>query len=202
MGAVASFKPAFSQHIHECHMTGYRPTINTHETHDDDVVMLHGEINNGQRFKTYNKTNQRIRVECEFKKGAFRPAGLSRYLEDNNNSFVELYQVVASVCVEKFNQLLASRDITVDDNDYTPEDFLLRLGQACRNQDRAKMLLGLLVNTGRVTSRFGYSYIRSLVDNGILARIVRGVYTVTPEWQTAIQQLRFQMGNVQGEIVV
>lgn len=200
LAALNDLAPNFRQHIRQIHLTGYRPTINTYESLDDDSRMLHGYRQREERYKAYVKTNRRVRLECECRLEAFHRLGTNRMISDEGNSFRQVFNEVSTHCAGFFNLLLETADPVPHEN-RTAMDFLLVVGQACRNTSRATRFVQTLAHNGRVTSDFEYKYLRPFMDHGLIRRAARGIYVPAEEWQHAISQLREQLGNLLGEVM-
>ena len=78
-------------------------------------------------------------------------------------------------------------------------DFLLAVGQACRNNARARLFAQTLAHNGRLTSAFEYRYLRPFIERRLIRRAARGIYVPASEWQHAVAALRDQLGNLLGE---
>lgn len=195
--AVHSLRPAFQQQIRQLRLGSYRPTTNSYEEQDGNAMMLHGYRYRGERYKVYTKTNRRIRLECEFQTEAFYRNGISRSLADHGDSFEPLFEEAASHCIEVFNNLLDDLSPeTVDAN--TALEFLMEVGRVCRDRCRSQSIIQLLIHNGRVTSDFGYRYLRPLLDHSLIVRSVRGIYVPAPQWRNAVRQIETCLGNLQG----
>ncbi len=199
LAAIDDLAPYFRQHIRQTHLSGYRPTTTSYETHEDDSRMVHGRPFRHERYKAYVKTNRRLRIECEVKPGAFIRLGINRSISDEGNSFRVVYGHVASHCIETANSILECfRGTTGRPVERNVLDLLLAIGRVCRDPERARTFAQTLAHTGRVTSSFGYRYLRPFIDHGLIHRTAHGIYAPVPAWQSAVAALRNHLGNLLG----
>ena len=161
---------------------------------EGNALMLHGYVNRHERYKLYTKTTRRIRLECVLHTEAFRRHRVSRSLADHDDSFVNLFEAIASICVVQFNSLTEDTSLA-ESTSLNAEDFLIELGRSCRDRDRARNIVQLLLHNGRITSDFGYRYLRPLIDNALIIRSARGVYVPSPQYRNAFRQMRAALGN-------
>ncbi len=192
---VHALRTSFQQQIRQMHLSGYRPTTNSYETQEGNALMLHGYLYRHERYKLYTKTNRRVRLECEFRTEAFRRNRISRSLTDHENSFVPLFEEVANHCVEVFNNLIEEAPAGSSGSG-TAVEFLVEVGRVCRDRDRAQAIIQLLARSGRITSNFGYRYLRPLLDHILIVRSARGIYMPAPRWRNAVRQIEASLGNL------
>lgn len=140
------------------------------------------------RYKVYEKTDRRIRLECTFKKLAVQ--GTRTWLEladdaEESDTFPHVFQIFARRCLPIFEQLRQEAAEGMPSG-FGPLRLISMIYGSMRRLDKAEQLLSLLVRQQRVRSRFDHAVIRRLREAGLLIGSgERGSYMLHPSYRSA-----------------
>lgn len=189
-GLVRMLRPEFARRFRHTVANNYGGTAQGYEEIEGDRYQIAGFAGRGERYKLYEKTNRRVRLECELDRRALRRHQISRSITRGYASdFSDLFVLVAESVVPNFRQVLNLAH-TLDPPSRCGIDLVAAICNRVRTTDRASEFLAHLVRHGRVTSNLNRQLINRLHTNGVLERVSRGIYSVTPTYRAALEALR------------
>lgn len=198
---VRRFEVVFQERSSRPTTHNYRPASFVSEI-DGDSFMLSGYARNGERYKVYEKTNRRIRLECQLDAnrvtnilrrqpngdGANQSPG-SRSIMGGEDEFHWKFGQLAEYVAPVFEEIL--REMRQDaPAGGSPIEFLANVCSTIRRVTVAQDLIRILVRNGRIRSAFDHNVTRRLIARNILRRSARGNCAVVPRYRAAIRTLR------------
>lgn len=198
---VRRFELVFQERFSRPTTHNYTPASSVSEI-DGDSFMLSGFARNGERYKVYEKTNRRIRLECQLdanrvtnilrrqpKSGEDNQSPGSRSIAGGEDEFHQKFSQLTEYVAPVFDEMLSEirQDAPAGGS---PIEFLANVCSTIRRAAVARDLIRILVRNGRVRSSFDHYVTRRLVNRDILHRPVRGNCVVVPRYRAAIHTLR------------
>ena len=184
---VRKFHPAFRRHFRQTAEHSYRADCIA--ATDAGSLMLSAFGSDG-RFKVYERTDSRIRLECGFDK---MPTGISAGITlsedaDDRQTFSELFSALARQALPMFETLRREAVEGLPDG-YGPLDFVAVIFAAIKRPAVARELLHHLVRHQRVNTRFDHAVVHRLIKEGLLQSDQRGSAVVSQSYRRAAAEL-------------
>lgn len=165
--------------------------LSTSETSAEGSLALSGFYRNA-RYKVYEKTDRRIRIECLFRGRAFQGIPTTLAFGDDveeNQTFHHFFQILARRCLPIFEQLRQEAAEGMPSG-FGPLHLISMIYGLIRRPEKADELFLLLVRQQRVRSRFDHAVIRRLRGAGLLIESgERGSYMLHPSYRSAADRL-------------
>lgn len=195
---------AFPRMFREPTTNRYATSANQYEGIDRDARFVHGYKQRGLRYKVYEKTNQRVRLEIAADKNALTDMPLSRNLTTGCTSS-ENPNVAGNIYREQFLLFFHNyvRQIITDAN-----DLIVQMREPLHNNvpnlaralyllfgriepEKSIAFLDRLLSNGRIQGTISRAHRDRLVKQGIINKTAtKGVYVPTTRYQTLLEHLR------------
>lgn len=157
-----------------------------------DAHMVSGHRRREERYKIYDKTNERIRIEVRLTPKSARGLGVIFSLSDAN--VCPLIDQAAAAVLPYIQRLLSS-PAAASDQRHSPLQALATIGQSTRDRRKVEAVFLALSSIGRMTTTgFDRQLCERLSRSGLVARTERGIYTVTPSYEDAFTFLAVYSG--------
>ena len=191
---VRNHERPFRQMFCNVETNDYGETAASYETRAGGTRMLHGFRAAGERYKIYNKTNRRFRLECVLDRRALRRLGIRGTLIDGPRgravtSFGDWFERCAGVVLPHLNALLAELHGTLTDQ-RAPMELQYDVAHYVRRRAVGLEILRCLVRDGGVPSRIDHRAVARLREAGVLRLTARGINAVGESYVAALEVLR------------
>lgn len=213
--AMRRLAPAFKRQFQRVRFVRYRSSALGYGELHHDANLIRGYRGVGEQYKLYEKTNQRIRLECELDRQAlFRITRsqrshvtpdcahgerISRSIA-NEGDFIALVQHLTEAVLPELNALLQA-DVSGADEHGSVFELIARVASLVRRDGAVVLqsILQTLGREGRLTSRsLSWAALNRLCRANVLERRTRGVYVPTARYRAALRILRFADNRWQG----
>ena len=156
------------------------------------------ELARGIKQTTYAKTNRRVRFEMKYRRSCF-PRLIGSRTRLSREALSTALQSLRRHALREFGRIFEEIDVETEMSPETPtsDDLLLCVGRFCERLEYSEEIIRSLRDNGNVVVENG-SVLRPSIDNLREARVLRflrhTVYTVTDEFEPALQELMSQSG--------
>jgi len=191
---VRNLERPFRQMFRNVETNDYGETAASYETRTVGTRMVHGFRAAGERYKIYNKTNQRFRLECVLDRRALGRLDIRGTLiggprGQTVTSFRDWFGRCAGVVLPHLNALLAELHGTLTEQ-RAPMELQYDVAHYVRRRAVGLEILRNLVRDGRVASRIDYRAVARLREAGVLRSTARGINAVGESYVAALEVLR------------
>jgi len=166
----------------------YRLSAHGYRSFEGERMMIEGYRREGERYKVYAKTNQRVRIECAISSPAISARRISRDLT-SFTAFTATMAQIAESALPDFESIV-SRASGAPIRFAGPIQLLFELSRRIRNPLVAQEVINILVRRGHITRDTGVQALGArLADAGLVERAGRNHYRISPRFQHALRLL-------------
>lgn len=187
---VETYARVLRRHFANVREQYYRSSALHYREDARDTLLVWGFLSENRRFKLYEKTNARVRLEALFKNNAIRAAAGTRSINNPDDDFPRIFGRLAAASADQFGSIL--RDVPqVRSDDVSPSAFVSAVHSRIRRPNVASQVLNLFIHSDRILAgSVDYSVIKNLVSANIIQRTRRGIYGLTARYRRAADVLR------------
>ncbi len=161
---------------------------------EDDMLMLAGYARKQERFKVYEKTNRRIRLEMQLESAAairriIGPRGNISWAE-NTHPFPQLFQPFANYALGCFEQVISQVSVFAVGGASITE-FLYHIAMATEGDyGRSRVLLNALIYHDRIVRIADAEAVNILIRRLVLVPTAQRVWAPASRYRLALEDLR------------
>jgi len=186
---VERLRPRFNQLFRNVDRSRYPTTAESYDHLRANSHMISGFRTRYERYKLYDKTNQRVRLECQLTNRALTSARIQRNLIDADYDFSAAFARCATHVVPHFNALLQNL-LPGRQMGRAPFELIAAIGSRIQSENRLLDLLQTFARNSMIAPPFERGAIRRLHDCGVLERSSRGIYTAAAQYRSALIALQ------------
>jgi hypothetical protein len=189
-GFVRRLVPVFRRHFNHPVVSRYGESAISYQELEGDSFMVSGFPGRHQRMKLYEKTNERVRLECQIGVQALKNWKIDRSIRhDEGLDFGPLFARIADTVFPYFEACLRECREAAVINPATLEELFAGI---CSRTSSARGvdLIRLLARNNCISTAYARGLIDRLIKDGILERIRHGACSVAAHYRCALESFR------------